>query len=132
MWRSKGLLRSGKALNHADSGGSLLAMNSTSAFSLVLVTAPDLKTARRLAQLALKARLIACANLVPKVESHYRWQGKLESGSEVMLILKTRRAHLRKLEALVLAEHPYDTPEFLVLGLDGGTEKYLAWLAANT
>ena len=102
-----------------------------SAFSLALVTAPDLKTARRLARLTLKANLIACANLVPKVESHYWWQGKLESGAEVLLILKTRRANLRKLEALVLEAHPYDTPEFLVLGLQSGTKKYLAWLAAS-
>lgn len=100
-------------------------------FTLVLVTAPDLKTARRLAKSALKARLIACANLVPKLESHYRWQGKLESSAEVMLILKTRRTNLRKLEALVLAEHPYDTPEFLVMGLQGGAKKYLAWLTGN-
>ena len=106
-------------------------MNRVRNFSIVLVTAPDLKTARRLAQCALQARLIACANLVPKVESHYWWQGKLESGAEVLLILKTRRANLRKLEALVLAAHPYDTPEFLVLGLHSGSEKYLAWLAKN-
>ena len=106
-------------------------MKPATAFALVLVTAPDLKTARRLARLALKARLIACANLVPKVESHYWWQGKLESGAEVLLILKTRRANLRKLEALVLAGHPYDTPEFLVLGLHSGSEKYLAWLAGS-
>ena len=106
-------------------------MKRASPFALVLVTVPDLKTARRLAQSALQARLIACANLVPKVESHYWWQGKLESGAEVLLILKTRRTNLRKLEALVLAEHPYDTPEFVVLGLQGGSAKYLAWLAAS-
>ena len=106
-------------------------MKRATSFALVLVTAPDLKTARRLAQSALQARLIACANLVPKVESHYWWQGKLEAGAEVLLILKTRRANLRKLEALVLAGHPYDTPEFVVLGLQSGSAKYLAWLAAS-
>jgi periplasmic divalent cation tolerance protein len=100
-------------------------------FALVLVTAPDMKTARRLARLALKARLIACANLVPKVESHYWWQGRLESGGEVLLILKTRRTNLRKLEALVLEAHPYDTPEFLVSSVDGGAARYLAWLAES-
>ena len=106
-------------------------MKSASGFALVLITAPDLKTARRLARLALKSRLIACANLVPKVESHYLWQGKLESGAEVLLLLKTRRAHLRKLESLILKAHPYDTPEFLVLGLQGGTKRYLDWLAIS-
>lgn len=107
-------------------------MKSATAFALVLVTAPDLKTARRLAQGALQARLIACTNLVPKVESHYWWQGKLESGAEVLLLLKTRRANLRKLEALVLAEHPYDTPEFIVLSLQDGSKRYLDWLTAST
>jgi len=107
-------------------------MKPANAFALVLVTAPDLKTARRLAQLALQARLIACANLVPKVESHYWWQGKLESGTEVLLLLKTRRANLARLEKLILQEHPYDTPEFVVLGLQGGSKRYLDWLAANT
>ena len=106
-------------------------MKPATAFALALVTAPDLKTARRLARLALKARLIACANLVPKVESHYWWQGKIESGAEVLLLLKTRRANLRKLEALILKAHPYDTPEFLVLDLRASSAKYLAWLAAS-
>ena len=59
--------------------------------ALVLVTAPNLKIARRLAREALRARLIACANLVPKIESHYRWQGKIESSPEVLLLLKTTR-----------------------------------------
>jgi periplasmic divalent cation tolerance protein len=106
-------------------------MKRASSFAIVLVTAPDLKIARRLAKCALQAKLIACANLVPKLESHYWWQGKLESGAEVLMLLKTQRTNLRKLEALVLAEHPYDTPEFIVLRIDSGSEKYLAWLAGS-
>ena len=105
-------------------------MNSATRFVIVLVTAPDLKTARALARAALAARLIACANLVPRIESHYRWRGKIESGREVLLILKTQKARLAALEKLVLARHPYDTPEFLVLPLTAGSEKYLRWLAA--
>jgi len=99
-------------------------------FAIVLVTAPDLKIARALAKAALQAKLIACANLVPKIESHYWWQGKIESSAEVLLILKTRKAKLAALEKLILAQHPYDTPEFLVLPLVAGSEKYLDWLAA--
>jgi periplasmic divalent cation tolerance protein len=100
-------------------------------FKIVLVTAPDLKTARRLARAALAARLIACANLVPRVESHYRWQGKLERSTEVLLVLKTTTARLAALQRLVVAQHPYDTPEFVVLALTDGTKKYLAWLAES-
>jgi periplasmic divalent cation tolerance protein len=106
-------------------------MKRATAFALVLVTAPDLKTARRLAQAALQSRLIACANLVPKVESHYWWQGKLASGAEVLMVMKTRRANLARLEKLILAEHPYDTPEFVVVGLQSGSERYLDWLAGS-
>jgi len=106
-------------------------MKSAAHFSIILVTAPDLKTARALAKAALKAKLIACANLVPKIESHYWWQGKIESGAEVLLILETTKANLVALEKLILAQHPYETPEFLVLSLRAGSSKYLDWLAAN-
>jgi len=107
-------------------------MKSAAKFAIVLVTAPDLKTARALARSALEARLIACANLVPKIESHYWWRGKIESGVEVLLILKTRKSKLAVLEKLVIARHPYDTPEFLVLPLSAGSQRYLKWLELNT
>lgn len=106
-------------------------MKSTNRFAIVLVTAPDLKTARALAKAALSARLIACANLIPKIESHYWWREKIESGAETLLVLKTTKSRLAALEKLILAKHPYDTPEFLVLPLSAGGKKYLAWLAAN-
>ena len=106
-------------------------MKTASQFSLVLVTAPDLKTARALARAALRARLIACANLVPKIESHYWWQGKIESGAEALLILKTTKSKLAALENLILAKHPYDTPEFLVLAVSAGNQRYLNWLSRN-
>jgi len=100
----------------------------TSKFAVALVTAPDLKTARKLAKAALKARLIACANLIPKVESHYRWQGKVERSAEVLMVLKTPSRCLAALEKLIVTQHPYDTPEFVVLPLNGGNRRYLDWL----
>lgn len=106
-------------------------MKAATKFSLVLVTTPDLKTARMLAKAALSAKLIACANLVPKIESHYWWQGKVESSAEVLLILKAPKPKLAALEKLILARHPYDIPEFLVLPLAAGSKKYLDWLAAS-
>ena len=106
-------------------------MKSAAKCFIVLVTAPDMKTARALARAALTARLIACANLVPKIESHFWWQGKIQSGAEVLLVLKTQKSKLAALEKLVLAKHPYATPEFLVLPVAAGNQKYLAWLAAS-
>jgi|ERR1700733_2011044 len=106
-------------------------MKSAAKFSMVFVTAPDLKTARALASAALKSKLIACANLLPKIESHYRWRGKIESSLEVLLIFKMQKSKLAALERLILTKHPYDTPEFLFLPLSGGNKKYLDWLAGK-
>jgi periplasmic divalent cation tolerance protein len=94
---------------------------------LALVTAPDMKTARRLARAALKAHLVACANFVPGLESHYWWKGKIEHGKEVLMLFKTSRRQLRALEELIVEEHPYDTPEFVVTSIDGANERYLNW-----
>lgn len=104
-------------------------MKAARKFAVVLVTAPDLKTARALAQAALLARLVACANLVPRIESHYWWKSKMETSSEVLLLLKTTNTKLALLEKLILSKHPYDTPEFLVLPLKAGYQRYLAWLS---
>lgn len=97
-------------------------------YALVLVTAPDLKVARRLARAVLKSRLVACANLVPRVESHYWWRGKVESSGEVLIIFKTIRRRLVALEKLILEKHPYDTPEFLALQPTAGNRRYLQWI----
>ncbi len=99
--------------------------------ALVLVTAPNKKVARKLAQAALKAKLIACANLVPGIESHYWWEGKLAKGAEVLLLLKTTQKHLAELEQVILANHPYDTPEFIVLPMKSGNARYLDWITAS-
>ncbi len=99
--------------------------------AVVLVTAPDLKAARKLARAALREKLVACANLVPKVESHYWWQGKLKKGAEVLILFKTTRAKLAALERCVLANHPHDTPEFVALDLVAGNRGYLDWISES-
>lgn len=106
-------------------------MNHRAKYAVVLVTAPDVKTGRKLARAALTARLIACANLLPRIESHYWWQGKIQSGAEVLLVLKTTTARLSALEKLIMAKHPYDTPEFLVLPISRGTKRYLDWVGQS-
>lgn len=106
-------------------------MKTTRRHRVVLVTAPDLDVARAIARGALEARAAACANIVPGLESHYWWQGKQEQAAELLVILKTTTARLPELERIVSGLHPYDTPEFVVLPLSGGSERYLAWLDAS-
>jgi periplasmic divalent cation tolerance protein len=103
-------------------------MKSAARFAIVLVTAPDLKTARMLAGAALQAHLVACANLVSGVESHYWWEGKIETSAEILIVFKTQKSRLPALEKLILAKHSYDTPEIIALDLNVGTKKYLDWM----
>lgn len=107
-------------------------MKPARAYVLVLVTAPDLPTARKLARTALEARLVACVSLLPGLESHYWWKGRLERAGEVLLLLKTRKALLEALERFVVQRHPYETPEVLAVSLDRGSGRYLAWLSDCT
>jgi periplasmic divalent cation tolerance protein len=95
---------------------------------LVLVTAPDARVARKLVRAALEERLIACANLVPRIESHYWWQGKIENSREVLIVMKTMTGRLLALEKRVVELHPYDTPEILVIPVRAGAPAYLAWV----
>jgi periplasmic divalent cation tolerance protein len=106
-------------------------MRTTAGFVAILVTAPNLQTARLLAGAALASRLVACANLLPKIESHYRWQGKIESSAEVLILFKTTNTKRRALEKLILVRHPYDTPEFIVLPITAGNKRYLDWIRAS-
>lgn len=106
-------------------------MKSTGRHRVVWVTVPDLEVGQRIARRVLEARVAACVNIVPGVESHYWWQGRLESSKDLLLMIKTTGSHLEELERLVRAGHPYDTPEFVVLGLEGGSERYLDWIDAS-
>ncbi len=107
-------------------------MHASNDHACVMVTTPNISVARRIASAALCEHLAACANLIPKIESHYWWQGQIESSSEVLIIFKTRTERLADLEASVLRHHPYQTPEFVVLKFDAGNEKYLQWITDST
>ena len=97
--------------------------------SCVMVSAPNIAVARKIASVALTGRLVACANIIPKVESHYWWQGQIESSSEVLIIFKTRTDKLEELEKIIVKNHTYQTPEFVVLKIDAGNENYIKWLS---
>lgn len=98
---------------------------------VVFVTTPR-AAADRLARGLVAARLAACVNVVTGVVSHYRWEGKLHRDKEALLVIKTRTALLKKLEAYVKKNHPYALPEVLALPVAGGSKDYLAWLAGAT
>jgi len=99
-----------------------------SAARIVLTTTANLDEADRLGRILVEERLVACATLIPAVESIYSWKGKVETSSETMLMLKTGSDRLPALEARLNQLHSYETPEFLVLGVEAGSHPYLAWM----
>ena len=99
-----------------------------STLHLVLVTAPNAEVGRELAGEILKGRLAACVNIIPALESHYWWEGKLDKSPEVLLLIKTTKKHLKALEKLVSHKHPYDTPEFVAFQAAMVGSKYMAWV----
>jgi periplasmic divalent cation tolerance protein len=98
---------------------------------IVLTTAANPDEATRLARTLVEERLAACATLIPAVQSIYHWQGQIESSTETMLLLKTSPDQLAALEARLLELHSYQTPEFLVLGVESGSQPYLDWMQAS-
>ena len=99
-------------------------------FRLVLVTCVSVLEARKISRSLLQKRLAACVNIqISPVESIYRWKGKIETAREHLLLIKTTTRRLKSLEREVLRLHSYDTPEFLVLSISGGSRAYLRWLS---
>src|SRR6185369_2401486 len=94
----------------------------------VFVTADDLELARRIAEELVQRRLVACVNIVPGIESIYRWHGALQRDREVLLIIKSSRHRFAEIEALVKELHTYQVPEVIALPIDHGSQAYLDWL----
>ena len=96
---------------------------------VVLVTCASVAEARRIARAVVDERLAACVNILPgAVTSIYRWKGKVESARERLLLVKTSRKRLAKLQAAVERLHSYELPEFIALPISAGSRKYLTWL----
>jgi periplasmic divalent cation tolerance protein len=98
---------------------------------VVHITTKDEAEARKLANLLLDNKKAACVNIMPKVNTLYRWQGKVESGNESLMIVKTKISLLGDIIALVKENHSYQVPEVIALPIEGGSPDYLAWLAAE-
>ena len=94
----------------------------------VFTTWPDVETARAAARTLVEEKLAACGNIVPGVESIYRWEGKVETGAEVLVIFKTTRGSYAALEARVRALHPYEVPEVIAVQVTAGLPAYLRWV----
>jgi len=95
---------------------------------VVFMTAANGEEATRLAEMLVGAHLAACVQILPEIESVYRWQGKIERSSEVLLIAKTTRGKFDDLEREVRALHSYDTPEIVAVPIVAGSAPYLEWL----
>ena len=107
-------------------------METTAQALLVITNCPDEASANRIALAVVEARLAACVNLLPRVQSVYHWQGAVESASEVPLLIKTTAARYDALQAAIRELHPYDVPEIIALPIAAGLPAYLDWLAAET
>ncbi len=95
---------------------------------LILWTSKDLPEARQIAQALLEARLIACASIIPKVESLFSWQGKIESAEECKIFLKTDARYFEAVKEKILSRCSYEVPEILQIEITGGNPAYLSWL----
>lgn len=97
---------------------------------VVFMTAATKDEASRLAEMLVSKSLAACVQIMPEMESVYRWQGKIERQPEVLLIAKTMSSKFAELEREVVALHSYDTPEIVAMPLAAGSRPYLEWLTA--
>lgn len=96
---------------------------------VALTTAPNENEARHLANTFVESGLVACVNIVPAVESVYRWKEKLCRETECLLIMKTTRARIEQLKPKLVELHSHECPELIVLPITDGLPAYLAWLA---
>jgi len=95
---------------------------------LVLSTFPDADTGRRIARILVEEKLAACVNLVPQIESIYRWKGTIETASEVLALIKSTIGKYQLLETRIRELHPYEVPEIISLRIDSGNLDYLRWI----
>lgn len=98
---------------------------------VVFMTAASGEEATRLADLLIGAHLAACVQILPEMESVYRWEGNIERQSEILLLAKTTRARFADLEREVRALHSYQTPEIVAVPIVAGSNPYLEWLDAS-
>jgi periplasmic divalent cation tolerance protein len=98
---------------------------------IVLTTAGSNEEARQIAQELVELRLAACVNIVPQIESFYRWEGKVERATEWLLLIKTTAEAFERVRDSIQQLHSYDLPECVMLEISDGSSGYLKWLLEN-
>lgn len=99
---------------------------------LVISTLPDYEHAEKLARVLIDQKLAACVNILPAATSVYRWQGKVETARETIVLIKTTMERYPALEAAIKTQHPYELPEIIAVPLVAGLPAYLAWVETET
>ncbi len=99
-----------------------------SPYVVCLVTIDEIEKAANISKTLVEKRLAACANIIPKIRSIYRWKGQIHDESEVLIILKTRLELFDELKQAVKDLHPYETPEVIALNIQNGLQDYLDWI----
>jgi periplasmic divalent cation tolerance protein len=99
---------------------------------LACSTFPEIETARRIARQLVTENLAACANIIPAVESIYRWQDKIENAQETIVLFKTTAARYAAFQERLKSLHPYEVPEIICLRIADGLPEYLRWVSENT
>ena len=99
---------------------------------IVFTNCPDEACANTIALALVEAKLAACVNILPRVQSVYCWQGTVESATEIPLFIKSTAANYPALEAKIRQLHPYEVPEIIALPVTHGLPAYLNWVAAET
>lgn len=99
---------------------------------VIFCTVPDDETAERLAKGLVEKRLAACVKVIPGVRSFYRWEGKIEVGSEVQMLVKTQRSQFEAIDEWLQEQHPYEVPELVAVSASDVAEPYAKWAVEQT
>ena len=111
-------------LSHSDAGGSEKIL-------LALSTFPDRETAQRISNQLVTEKFAACANILPGIESIYRWKDKIETGTETLVFFKLSEDRQSAFQEKLRSLHPYEVPEIIFVPISSGLPEYLRWVAEN-